>query len=169
MIREHRCYVGLTILWRKKDSRKVKRRLALAGGVAATLTKTVRGVGDTVIGTNLPVQPVNVGPTPIHHKSTAWPFDSLHKLAPLSNTEGVNSFSGFNVHSIAFQIPITMLTTDGQPAKADGSNSIMGVWATRWRRQTRVLSQPRLLPVASALVIVVARGVIAAQALPQVL
>src|SRR5689334_22322297 len=28
----------------------------------ATVTKSVRGVGDTVIGTNLPVQPVNIGP-----------------------------------------------------------------------------------------------------------
>jgi len=153
----------------------------------ATVTKTVRGVGDTVIGTNLPVQPVNIGP----HSNPAqiggmdttnsaggvsggpavskldngegWfyagqradpffldlgvfdllalrPFDSLHKVVPLSNTDGVNSFNGFNVHSIAFQIPMTMLTTDGQAAKADGSNSIIGVWATTWRRQTRVLS-----------------------------
>jgi hypothetical protein len=69
------------------------------------------------------------------------PFDSLHKVAPLPNTAGVNSFSGFNVHSIALQVPITMLTSDGQMAKADGSNSIIGVWATTWRRQTRVLSQ----------------------------
>ena len=38
------------------------------------------------------------------------------------------------------QVPITKLTTDGQAAKADGSNSIIGVWATTWRRQTRVLS-----------------------------
>src|ERR1700737_5273362 len=28
----------------------------------ATVTKSVRGVGDTVIGSNLPVQPVNIGP-----------------------------------------------------------------------------------------------------------
>jgi Domain of unknown function (DUF4331) len=34
-----------------------------------------------------------------------------------------------------------MLTTDGQAAKADGSNSIIGVWATTWRRQTRVLTE----------------------------
>ena len=28
----------------------------------ATVTKSVRGVGDTVIGQDLPVQPVNIGP-----------------------------------------------------------------------------------------------------------
>jgi hypothetical protein len=150
----------------------------------ATVTKSVRGVGDTVIGTSLPVQPVNIGP----HSNPAtmegntangitgtsevsqlmngegWfyagqradpffldlgvfdllalrPFDSLHKVVQLQNTDGVNSFNGFNVHTIAFQIPITNLTTDGQAAKADGSNSIIGVWASTWRRQTRVLSQ----------------------------
>ena len=154
----------------------------------ATVTKIVRGVGESVIGTNLPVQPVNIGPhsnppqingmdsgnsssgisgtneVSALQNGEGWfyagqrgdpffldlgvfdllalrPFDSLHKVVPLSNTEGVNSFNGFNVHSIAFQIPITLLTTDGQPAKADGSNSIIGVWATTWRRQTRVLSQ----------------------------
>jgi Domain of unknown function (DUF4331) len=154
----------------------------------ATVTKNVRGVGESVIGANLPVQPVNIGPhsnppqingmdsgnsssgvsgtseVTALQNGEGWfyagqrgdpffldlgvfdllalrPFDSLHKVVPLSNTEGVNSFNGFNVHSIAFQVPITMLTTDAQPAKADGSNSIIGVWATTWRRQTRVLSQ----------------------------
>jgi len=32
-----------------------------------------------------------------------------------------------------------MLTSDGQAPKADGSNSIIGVWATTSRQQTRVL------------------------------
>jgi uncharacterized protein DUF4331 len=153
----------------------------------ATVTKSVRGVGDTVIGTNLPVQPVNIGPhsnppqiggqdttntdsgisggpeVSALNNGEGWffagqrgdpffldlgvfdllalrPFDSLHKVVQLPNTEGVNSFNGYNVHSIAFQVPIANLTTDGQAAKADGSNSIIGVWATTWRRQTRVLS-----------------------------
>ncbi|MBV8719504.1 MAG: DUF4331 domain-containing protein [Chloroflexi bacterium] len=153
----------------------------------ATVTKSVKGVGDTVIGTNLPVQPVNIGPhsnpAQIGGQDTTnnaggisggpeisammngegWffagqrgdpffldlgvfdllalrPFDSLHKVVQLPNTDGVNSFAGYNVHTIAFQVPITNLTTDGQAAKADGSNSIIGVWATTSRQQTRVLS-----------------------------
>jgi len=68
------------------------------------------------------------------------PLQNLHKVVPLQAVDGVNSFNGFNVHTIAFQIPITKLTTDGQAANADGSNSIIGVWATTSRRQTRVLS-----------------------------
>jgi hypothetical protein len=150
----------------------------------ATVTKSVRGEGDTVIATDLPVQPVSVGPhsNPPGTDSTnnpggisgtpavsgmaegeGWfyagqradsffldlgvfdllalrPLQNLHKVVPLNPTDGVNSFNGFNVHTIAFQIPITRLTTDGQVAAADGSNSIIGVWATTWRRQTRVLS-----------------------------
>ena len=153
----------------------------------ATVTKVVRGSGETVIGSDLPVQPVNIGPhsnpAQLNGQDTGnsaggisgqfgtskmmgnegWfyagqrgdpffldlgvfdllalrPFDALHKVVPLQNVEGVNSFAGFNVHSIAFQIPMTNLTTDGQAPKADGSNSIIGVWATTLRRQTRVLS-----------------------------
>jgi hypothetical protein len=150
----------------------------------ATVTKSVRGVGDTVIASGLPVQPVNVGPhsNPTAEGSTnnpggisgtpavsamaegeGWfyagqradpffldlgvfdllalrPLQNLHKVVALNPVDGVNSFNGFNVHSIGFQIPITKLTTDGQAAKADGSNAIIGVWATTWRRQTRVLS-----------------------------
>lgn len=153
----------------------------------ATVTKSVRGQGEMVIGADLPVQPVNIGPhsnpaqlggqdtgnsadgvsgqfaTSKMMDGEGWffagqradpffldlgvfdllalrPFDALHKVVSLPNTEGVNSFAGFNVHSMAFQVPISMLTSDGQPAKADGSNSIIGVWATTSRRQTRVLS-----------------------------
>jgi hypothetical protein len=153
----------------------------------ATITKQVRGGNDMVIGTGLPVQPVNIGPhsNPVQiggmqstnssngvsggpaisamQNDEGWffagqradpffldlgvfdllalrPLQNLHKVVPLQATDGVNSFSGFNVHSIAFQVPITKLTTDGQAAKADGSNSIIGVWATTWRKQTKVLN-----------------------------
>jgi Domain of unknown function (DUF4331) len=150
----------------------------------ATVTKSVRGVGETVIATDLPVQPVSIGPhsNPVGPDSTnngggisgtpavsamadgeGWfyagqradsffldlgvfdllalrPLQNLHKVVPLNPVEGVNSFNGFNVHTIAFQIPITRLTTDRQAARADGSNAIIGVWSTTWRRQTRVLS-----------------------------
>jgi hypothetical protein len=68
------------------------------------------------------------------------PLQSLHKVVPLMNEPGVNSLSGFNVQTIALQIPITRLTSDGQAPKADGSNSVIGVWATTSRQQTRVLS-----------------------------
>ncbi|MCA1648492.1 MAG: DUF4331 domain-containing protein [Chloroflexi bacterium] len=154
----------------------------------AQVTKVVRGGGEGVLASNLPVQPVNIGPhsNPVviggktstngpggvtgtaeisalpDGEGTFYagqradpffvdlgvfdllalrPFDSLHKLVPLSNVAGVNSLAGFNVQTIALQIPITKLTTDGKAAAADGSNSIIGVWATTERRQMRVLSE----------------------------
>jgi hypothetical protein len=154
---------------------------------SATVTKVVRGAGSAVIGTNLPVQPINVGA----HSNAAMvggmatgngpggvtggsaisplasdegmfyagqrgdpffldlgvfdllalrPLQNLHKAVPLNPVAGANSFQGFNVHTIAFQVPITKLTTDGQAPAADGSNSVIGVWATTSRQQTRVLS-----------------------------
>lgn len=68
------------------------------------------------------------------------PFDALHKVVPLGNVPGVNSLAGYNVQTIALQVPIANLTTDGKAARADGSNGIIGVWATTERRRTRVLS-----------------------------
>jgi hypothetical protein len=153
----------------------------------AQVTKVVRGGGETVLASNLPVQPVNIGPhsnpQQIGGKDTSnsaggvtgsaeistlpngegvfyagqradpffvdlgvfdllalRPFDALHKVVPLAAEPGVNSLAGFNVQTIALQVPMTNLTTDGQAARADGSNSIIGVWATTERRQMRVLS-----------------------------
>lgn len=68
------------------------------------------------------------------------PEDPLHKVVPLTAAPGANTFAGFNVHSIVLQVPINKLTTDGQAAKADGSNSIIGVYATTLRQRQRVLS-----------------------------
>ena len=68
------------------------------------------------------------------------PLDALHKVAPMTAVSGVNSFNGFNVHSIALQVPTNKLTTDGQDANPNGSNSVIGVWATTLRQQTNVLN-----------------------------
>jgi hypothetical protein len=50
-----------------------------------------------------------------------------------SNPFGVNNFSGFNVNTIAIEVPIRRLTRDGQPANAD--NGLIGVWARTLRQQ----------------------------------
>jgi hypothetical protein len=51
---------------------------------------------------------------------------------------GVNRFSGFNVHTIAIELPIKRLTRDGQPAAAT-SKPIIGVYASTSRPQVRTL------------------------------
>jgi hypothetical protein len=50
---------------------------------------------------------------------------------------GVNDFAGFNVHSIAIQMPRSQLTHDGS-AGADpaDTSSIIGVWTTASRQAT---------------------------------
>ncbi|MCI0344180.1 MAG: DUF4331 domain-containing protein, partial [Chloroflexi bacterium] len=53
-----------------------------------------------------------------------------------SNPFGVNNFSGFNVNSIAIEVPIKRLTRDGQAAGAD--NGTIGVWARTLRQEKTV-------------------------------
>ena len=50
-----------------------------------------------------------------------------------SNPFGVNNFSGFNVNTIAIEVPIKRLTRDGQAAGAD--NGTIGVWARTLRQE----------------------------------
>jgi hypothetical protein len=58
------------------------------------------------------------------------PLNELH-LVPLPNEPGKNGTDGFNVHSVALQVPTDQLT-DGDP--------VIGVWATSSRRKTRVFA-----------------------------
>ncbi len=52
----------------------------------------------------------------------------------LANPFGVNDFSGFNVNTIAIEVPIRRLTSDGQAA--NDANGTIGVWARTLRQQT---------------------------------
>ncbi len=53
---------------------------------------------------------------------------------------GRDGLKGFNVHSIALQIPITRLTANGtRPTAATDANAVIGVWSTTSRQATRVL------------------------------
>jgi len=61
------------------------------------------------------------------------PFNPAH-VAPLPAQPGVDGTGGFNVHSVALQVPKEHLTGGG-----DGSG-IIGVYSQTKRRQTRVLS-----------------------------
>ncbi len=61
------------------------------------------------------------------------PFNPVHRI-PLPAAPGVDTTGGFNVHSIALQVPKARLTDGG-----DGSG-IIGVYSQTKRRQTRVLN-----------------------------
>lgn len=52
----------------------------------------------------------------------------------------VDYTAGFNVHSLALQVPIEALTADGQlPANADAATAVIGMWTTASRQKHTVL------------------------------
>lgn len=64
-------------------------------------------------------------------------FD-LANLRPLG--EAQDGVAGFNVHSIALEIPTTKLTANGQPpAPGPSAANTLGIWASSSRRKFRVL------------------------------
>ena len=66
-------------------------------------------------------------------------FDTL-KLKSIAATGGVDSTAGFNVNTIAIEVPIQSLTRNGRvPGSPTASNAVVGVWATSSRRTTSVL------------------------------
>jgi hypothetical protein len=54
---------------------------------------------------------------------------------PMGPTVGIDSVSGFNVHSIVLQVPITRLMSSQ-------NDPVIGIWSTASRRSTRVLNTP---------------------------
>jgi hypothetical protein len=73
------------------------------------------------------------------------PFQSLH-LNPLANgpanTPGVNGTNRLNVHTIALQLPKSMLTRDGSnPTDPTDPRSLIGVYASASRRKAKILAR----------------------------
>ncbi len=69
---------------------------------------------------------------------TLRPFQNLH-LIPTPANPGKDDTKGFNVHSMALQIPKTLLTRDGtNPTNPLDSKSVIGVWASASRRRALV-------------------------------
>ncbi|HBY94064.1 MAG TPA: hypothetical protein DEP84_08900 [Chloroflexi bacterium] len=124
------------------------------------------------LATNLIVPPVNIGPasTPDYEALASMAIYSLPgnrkvfvgqrddpffvdlgaifdlltiRPGPPGNMGGGrDDLSGFNVHTIALQVPITDLTRDGQmPVKYDDPNAVIGIWAQTSRPNVTVIDQ----------------------------
>jgi len=66
-------------------------------------------------------------------------FDTL-KLKSIGTTGGVDSTSGFNVNTIAIEVPVQSLTKTGAvPTGPTAPDAVIGVWATASRRTTTVI------------------------------
>ena len=131
-----------------------------------TVTRWDNG-SPTVLGSNGPVPPANIGPksTPDYANlartaittlsdgsmvfagprddpfflDTGAHFDLLTVRRPPGNLGGgIDGLGGFNVHTIALQVPKTRLTRNG--AAVDTTNSIIGVWSTTTRSASRTLN-----------------------------
>ena len=55
------------------------------------------------------------------------------------NNYAPNAVAGFNVNSIAIEVPITMLTSDGAMHPASDAAAVIGSWATTSRQKINVL------------------------------
>jgi len=62
-------------------------------------------------------------------------FDTLNLRAP-----GVDMLSGFNVHTIALEVPASLLTTD-KKGPGDTAQPVLGAYAATYRHSVRVLSR----------------------------
>jgi hypothetical protein len=73
---------------------------------------------------------------------TLRPFASDHLIPTPPTTTGVDGTAGFNVHSIAIQVPITELTSTGAaPTGVNDPNATIGVWSTASRRSVEVFEE----------------------------
>lgn len=65
---------------------------------------------------------------------------SIRKL-PGDKGRGVNTTKGFNVHSLALQIPMSIVSKNKDtPSDVKNGDSVIGVWTTASRMSTRVLN-----------------------------
>lgn len=134
-----------------------------------TVTKVANGVS-TVIAQDIPVAPANVGvksmpnyaglaaaavsTTTTGSKVFAGPVDdpffaelggifnllTIRKL-PGNMGGGVDGLAGYNVLTIALQVPIANLTSNGSvPHATTDSAAVIGSWTTASRQTTRVLN-----------------------------
>jgi hypothetical protein len=126
-----------------------------------------------VVGRDLPTAPANIGPrsnpnypavaaAAVHDLGNgvrvfAGPRDegfyldinAIFDLLNISRVDGlgdgtaVDGTAGFNVNSIAIQVPVRRLTADGgEPVlggNLGGPNAVLGVWTTASRRKNRAL------------------------------
>lgn len=73
---------------------------------------------------------------------TLRPVQQLHMVPPAAQSaDGVDGLKGYNVHTIAIQVPITQLVAGGTtPASATAANAVIGVWASSSRSRVTILN-----------------------------
>jgi hypothetical protein len=100
------------------------------GAVASQAIRTLAGGGKVFAGQADDPFYVDLGTT----------FDALNIRKGTGNAGGgKDDLAGYNVHSIALQVPKSDVTRDGRaPASAKASDAVVGVWASTDRTRLRV-------------------------------
>ena len=92
------------------------------------------------VGQRLDAFFVDVGS--IFDLGTLRPVQNLH-LIPTAAADGVNNLRGFNVHSLAIEMPIASLTSSGtKPTDVASRDAVLGVWTSAYRYRATVRSSP---------------------------
>jgi hypothetical protein len=137
--------------------------------------------GHTVLGTDLPVAPNNVGPktfpnygaiagAAVRHLDgggrvfvgqaddpffvdLGTTFDAINIRNGTGNAGGgKDDLAGYNVHSVVLQVPETEVTRDHKAvADAKAANAVVGVWASTNRERVAVSAAPGFGPSTSEL------------------
>jgi hypothetical protein len=105
---------------------------------AALATQAVHKIGRRRVFAGQRADAFNVDLGSIFDLGTLRPFENLH-LIPSAAAAGVNSLQGFNVHTIALQVPIAEVTRFGtHPTNPAKPGAVIGVWASAHRRTSRI-------------------------------
>ena len=106
----------------------------------ASISTIPSGAGDIKLFAGQRDEPFYIDTGAIFDLLGLRPFNPAH-LAPLPASNGVDGLAGYNVHSIAIQLPTQLLTATGKlPTGPTDPNAIIGVYATASRPSTRVLN-----------------------------
>ena len=142
--------------WNVRQSYTVSRVLGDRG---------VFGGRATVLGSNLPTPPVNIGKlsTPNYDALAATAVQDLDGgvrvfagqrddpffvdlnvfdllAVPPADADNSDSLAGYNVHTIALEVPIAALTSNGQrPADMNDPRAVIGIWSTASRPNVTTL------------------------------
>ena len=73
---------------------------------------------------------------------TLRPIQQLHLVPPMATSApGVDGLRGYNVHTIALQVPISQLVAGGTvPSAPTAANAVIGVWASSSRPRVTILN-----------------------------
>ncbi|HCB03650.1 MAG TPA: hypothetical protein DEQ43_05280, partial [Nocardioides bacterium] len=106
------------------------------GALAAQAVHTIKGGRKVFAGQRADAFHVDLGS--VFDLGALRPVNHLH-LISMPDTAGVNSVQGFNVHTLALQVPKRDLTRDGKmPSGVGSGKSVVGVWATASRRKSKI-------------------------------